>query len=184
MEIKGAILESRLQFVKDRFGERAVNDVLAALPAADQATLRKPLNPAGWYHFQTGQHLDDAIVKVIGKGDAHLFEEMGAASAQLNLTGIQKFYLDPGNPQGFMLRAPLIYHVYYDKGWRDYKPVSQTSGVMTTFQAETYSAEDCLTVIGWYKQALQMCGAKDVEIIEDTCRAKGGEFCRYLLRWN
>lgn len=84
MEIKGAILESRLQFVKDRFGERAVNDVLAALPAADQATLRKPLNPAGWYHFQTGQHLDDAIVKVIGKGDAHLFEEM--APLRLNST--------------------------------------------------------------------------------------------------
>ena len=54
---------------------------------------------------------------------------------------------------------------------------------MTTFQAETYSAEDCLTVIGWYKQALKMCGANDVEIIEDTCRARGGEFCRYLLRW-
>src|SRR5262249_26432103 len=105
MEIKGAILESRLQFVKDRFGENAVQDVLKALPAHDQFILRKPLNSSGWYNFETGQHLDDAIVQVIGKGDAQMFEEMGAASAQQNLTGIQKFYLDPGNPQGFMLRA-------------------------------------------------------------------------------
>ena len=127
MEIKGAILESRLQFVNDRFGTKAVEDVLSALPASDQAILRKPLNSAGWYHFQTGQRLDDAIVEVIGRGDARLFEEMGAASAQQNLSGIQKFYLDPGNPQGFMLRAPLIYHVYYDKGWRDYKPTGLTS---------------------------------------------------------
>jgi len=183
MEIKGQIIESRLQFVKDHFGEKAVEDVLSALPSADQSILRKPLNSAGWYHFQTGQRLDEAIVKVIGKGDARLFEEMGAASAQQNLSGIQKFYLDPGNPQGFMLRAPLIYHVYYDKGWRDYKPTSPTSGVMTTYEAETYSTADCMTVMGWYKQALKMCGAKDVQIVEETCRARGGECCRYLVNW-
>ena len=183
MEIKGSILESRLQFVKDRFGEQAVEDVISALPPSDQATLRKPLNGAGWYHFQTGQKLDDAIVQVIGKGDASLFEEIGAASAQLSLSGTQKFYLDLGNPQGFMLRAPLIYHVYYDKGWRDYKPTGPTTGMMTTYDADTYSAADCMTVMGWYKQALRMCGAKDVDIVEETCRARGGDYCRYLVRW-
>ena len=184
MEIKGSILESRLQFVAERFGPKAVDDVLSALPSSDQSILRRPLNGAGWYHFQTGQHLDDAIVKVIGKGDARLFEEMGAASAKQNLSGIQKFYLDPGNPQGFMLRAPLIYHVYYDKGWRDYKPTGPTSGVMTTYEAETYSAADCMTVMGWYKQALKMCGARKVDMVEDTCRARGDDFCRYLVNWS
>jgi hypothetical protein len=183
MEIKGAIIESRLQFVKDNFGPKAVEDVLSVLPSADQALLRKPLNPSGWYHFQTGQRLDEAIVQKIGKGDARFFEQMGAASAQQNLSGFQKFYLDPGNPQGFMLRAPLIYHVYYDKGWRDYKPTGPTSGVMTTYEAETYSAADCKTVIGWYKQALKMCGAKEVEMVEETCRSNGGEFCRYRVSW-
>ena len=183
MEIKGSILESRLQFVKERFGEQAVERVISALSDSDQATLRKPLNSAGWYHFQTCQNLDDAIVRVIGKGDARLFEAMGAASAQLNLSGTQKFYLDLGNPQGFMLRAPLIYHVYYDKGWRDYRATGPNAGVMSTYEAETYSTTDCMTVMGWYKQALRMCGATDVEIIEETCRARGGDYCRYLLSW-
>jgi uncharacterized protein (TIGR02265 family) len=183
MEIKGSILESRLQFVKERFGEQAVERVISSLPATDQAPLRNPINKDGWYHFQIAQKLDDAIVQVIGKGDARLFEEMGAASAQQNLSGTQKFYLDLGNPQGFMLRAPLIYHVYYDKGWRDYKPTGPTTGVMTTYEAETYSAADCMTVMGWYKQALRMCGANDAVIVEETCRARGGDYCRYLVSW-
>ena len=183
MEIKGSILESRLQFVKERFGEQAVERVISSLPATDQSTLRNPINKDGWYHFQLAQNLDDAIVQVIGKGDARLFEEMGAASAQQNLSGTQKFYLDLGNPQGFMLRAPLIYHVYYDKGWRDYKPTGPTTGVMTTYEAETYSAADCMTVMGWYKQALKMCGANDAVIVEETCRARGGDCCRYLVSW-
>lgn len=183
MEIKGSVLESRLQFVKDRFGAKAVDKVLSSLPASDKATLEKPLNSAGWYSFRTGQHLDDAIVRVVGRGDTRVFEQLGAASAQQSLTGIQKFYLDPGNPQGFMLRAPLIYSVYYDKGWRDYKPTGPSSGVMTTYEAETYSATDCLTVIGWYKEALKMCGARDIEMVEEVCRAKGGDCCRYLVSW-
>ena len=89
-----------------------------------------------------------------------------------------------GNPQGFMLRAPLIYHVYYDKGWRDYKPTGPTSGVMTTYEAETYSAADCMTVMGWYKQALKMCGARSVDMVEDACRARGGDCCRYVVNWS
>jgi hypothetical protein len=184
MEIKGAILESRLQFVRERFGAEAVEQVLTALPNPVQSVLRKPLNSSGWYNFQICLHLDDAIVRVIGKGDPRLFEEMGAASARQNLGGTQKFYLDPGNPQGFMLRAPLIYNVYYDKGWRDYKPTSPTSGVMTTYEADTYSEADCMTVMGWYKQALKMCGARNVDIVEETCRSRGGDCCKYVVSWS
>ncbi|MEE8277108.1 MAG: hypothetical protein V3R89_00080 [Thermoanaerobaculia bacterium] len=46
------------------------------------------------------------------------------------------------------------------------------------------SAEaDCLTVIGWYEEALRMCGAKRVTMTEETCRAKGGPYCRYRVSW-
>jgi hypothetical protein len=42
---------------------------------------------------------------------------------------------------------------------------------------------DCLTVVGWYRHALEMCGAKGVTIVEEECRAKGGGVCRYAVSW-
>ena len=36
-------------------------------------------------------------------------------------------------------------------------------GVLTTYDADTFSAPDCLTVVGWYKKALEMCGVKGVK---------------------
>jgi hypothetical protein len=42
---------------------------------------------------------------------------------------------------------------------------------------------DCLTFIGWYKEALKMCGAASVEVREEECRARGGALCRYRIRW-
>jgi hypothetical protein len=38
-------------------------------------------------------------------------------------------------------------------------------------------------VIGWYRRALEMCGAEGVSIVEDECRARGGEVCRYRVEW-
>ena len=53
----------------------------------------------------------------------------------------------------------------------------------TTYEAETFSKADCLTVIGWYKRALELCGANNPRVIEDKCRARGDEVCRYRVSW-
>jgi hypothetical protein len=184
MKVRGNVLKSRLAFVRQRFGPEGVEAVLQRLPREDRTVLEGTIDVGEWYPFKTGERLDDAIAEVLGKNNSRIFEDMGATSAVQSLSGIQRFYLDPGNPQGFMLRAPLIYQVYYDKGWREYRPTGPNSGVMTTYEAETFSAADCQTVIGWHKKALEMCGAKNVQMVEEVCRARGGEFCRYLVSWD
>ena len=77
----------------------------------------------------------------------------------------------------------IIYKFYYNTGYREYKETGPQSGIMTTFDSETYSAPDCLTVIGWHKEALKLCGAIKVSVIEAECPAKGGKCCRYRLQW-
>jgi predicted hydrocarbon binding protein len=56
--------------------------------------------------------------------------------------------------------------------------------VLTTRDAETFSVPDCLTVVGWHRRALEMCGAKQVRIVEEECRARGGTACRYRISWS
>ena len=88
-----------------------------------------------------------------------------------------------GDPQAFLAKAPQIYRLYYDTGRREYAKTGERSAVLTTFEAETFSGPDCPTVIGWHKRALELCGAKGIEIIEDECRARGGTACRYRISW-
>jgi uncharacterized protein (TIGR02265 family) len=142
-----------------------------------------PISNVGWYPFALGQKVDAAIVKVLGKGDQNFFKKVGAASAQSNLTTVHKHFLAPGNPAAFLAHAPLIYRFYYDTGRREYQATGPTSGVLTTYDAETFSHVDCLTVIGWYEEALRMCGAKDVVMVEEECRANGKPHCRYRVHW-
>jgi hypothetical protein len=183
VKVKGNIVKARESFVKDNFGHEAWTKVVDALPDEDAQVLRGIVTNAAWFDFEMAKRLDDTIVATLGHGRREVFEDIGRASAIANLTTVHKRLLEPGDPQAFMEKADLIYGFYYDKGYRDYEATGANSGVLTTHEAQTYSQMDCLTVIGWYRQALEMCGASSVEIVEESCRALGGEVCRYVVSW-
>jgi hypothetical protein len=182
LKIKGGALAARASFVNEHFGSGAWESVVQALPAEMRSGLGMIL-PSSWFPFEVGKAVDAAIVDVLGKGDRQVFERIGAASADKNLGGSHRHFLAPGDPQGFLAKAPTVYGFYYDTGRREYQPTGPTSGVLTTYDAEAFSAADCLTVIGWHKRALEMCGARGVSMTEETCRASQGPYCRYVVRW-
>jgi uncharacterized protein (TIGR02265 family) len=121
---------------------------------------------------------------VLAEGRSDFFERLGAASAEKNLASLHAGYLTPGDPQAFLAKAPQIYSLYYETGRREYTQTGPTSGVLTTHDAETFSGPDCMTVVGWYRKALEMCGAQNVSVTEEECRARGGSVCRYRVHWH
>jgi uncharacterized protein (TIGR02265 family) len=181
-QIKGAVLKSRIAFIEQHSGKEAVQRVLDTLPLADQRTLRMPFT-SNWYPFALGKMLDEAIVQVLGGGKNEFFERLGEASAENNLAGIHSGYLTKGDAHAFLAKAPSIYSLYYESGRREYQPAGPTEAILTTYNAETFSAPDCLTVIGWHRKALEMCGVTGAEVVEEECRARGGGVCRYRIRW-
>jgi hypothetical protein len=182
-QVKGAVLKSRLAFVERQSGKPGVERVLATLPPDIQRTLRM-LFTSNWYPFGIGKALDEAIVQVLGGGRPEFFERLGEASAEINLTTVHSSYLTKGDAHGFLAKSPSIYSLYYETGRREYQPTGPKEGVLTTHDAETFSAPDCLTVVGWYRKALEMCGVRGVRVVEEECRAKGGAVCRYRVNWD
>lgn len=182
-KIKGSILKSRLEFVSQEFGEAGLTRIMDSLSEDDQAMLGG-LVAVAWVDFDVGKRLDEAIVKELGGGGARFFERLGEASAEVNLGTLHSVFIAPGDPAAFLAKAPQIYRLYYDVGWREYESTGEREGVLTTHDAETFSKSDCLTVVGWYRKALEMCGAKNVRIIEEECRATGGDVCRYRVTWS
>lgn len=182
-QIKGSVLKSRLAFVEQHSGRDGVQKVLDTLSADDRRTLGITLAVA-WYPFELGKRLDDAIVRVLGRGRTDFFEKLGEASAEQNLATFHKGFVTRGDAHAFLSKAPAIYKLYYETGRRVYERVGEREGVLTTHDAETFSAPDCLTVVGWYRKALDMCGVGGVSIVEESCRAKGGDVCRYRFRWS
>ena len=180
-KVKGSIVRSRLDLLR---AKGAFDAVMALLPEADRAVFCGLVLPTSWYSFEMSQRLDVATAKVLGRGDARrAYLEMGRASADANLTGVHKAYVRKGDPHHLLSCAPQIYKQYYDKGYRTYERLSATSGVLKTFDAENVTANDCLTVVGWYERAIELCGGSDVRVKESMCRARGDKHCEYHCSW-
>ncbi|HVS31365.1 MAG TPA: TIGR02265 family protein, partial [Thermoanaerobaculia bacterium] len=65
-----------------------------------------------------------------------------------------------------------------------YERVSDTKGVIRTFEANIVSRNDCLTVAGWHRKAIEICGGKNARVTETQCRARGAEICEYVCEWS
>jgi uncharacterized protein (TIGR02265 family) len=182
-QVKGSVLRSRMAFVEEVAGKPGVDRVLGLLGEQDRKDLGMILT-VKWYPFELGKRLDDAIFQALGNGDAAFFLKLGEASAVKNLSTVHKSFLTTGDAHSFLGKAPLIYSMYYETGRREYERTGDRSGVLTTRDAQTFSAPDCLTVVGWHRKALEMCGVTAVQVIEEECRAKGGTVCRYRVSWS
>ncbi len=182
-QVKGTVLRSRMAFLDENFGAGSAAKVVASLSVEDQAALRVIL-PITWYPFDLGERLDAAIVAVLARGNTQFFEKLGAASAERNLMTVHKGFLRYGDPHAFLRNAPAIYRIYYETGRREYESTGARSAVLTTYDAQAYSRPDCLTIVGWHRRALEMCGATGVKMAETECRARGGAVCRYEVSWD
>ena len=183
--IRGTVLRARLQYVRDHGGEERLREVLGRLSEADRAELAGMILPVAWYSLALNLRLDAAIAAVLSPGDPkRVFLEMGRASADANLTGNQRPYVREGDPHFLLSAAPRIYATYYAVGRRTYEKVGEKSVILRTFDAETVSANDCLTVVGWHVRAIELCGGRDVKVVETQCRAQGAPHCEYHCDWS
>jgi hypothetical protein len=182
VKVKGGVLKARLAFVEEKGGADALARVLERL-SPEHRTILSSLLPSGWYPFDLGQKLDEAVVQVLGGGDEGYFVRLGMDSAARNLTGVHRAFVQPGDPHRFLTQSPDIHAFYYDRGRRTYERTGEKEGVFTTYDAETFSTADCLTIVGWHTKALEMCGARGVKVVEEECRARGGRVCRFRCRW-
>jgi len=183
--VRGKVLLARLEYVTRRGGPEKVKEVLARLPASDRSVLEGLVLSVLWYPMPLALRLDDAVAEVLSPGDRdRVFVEMGRTSADVNLAGADRVMLRQGDPHHLLRMAPQIYAMYYLAGRRTYERVSDSEAILRTYDAESVTRTDCLTVIGWHQRALELAGAVGVEVEERRCRSQGAPYCEYHLSWH
>jgi uncharacterized protein (TIGR02265 family) len=182
--IKGGVLISRLNMLRQHGGQVRVDEVLRRLPPEDQAVLRKMILPIAWYPMELNLRLDSAIAEVLSPEDKRrAFIDMGRASAEESLHGAQHVFVRPGDPQFLLSQAPQIYRFYYAVGSRTYEKTGPKGAVLRTFGAENVTEADCLTIIGWHERAIELSGGRSVSVAHPLCRARGAPHCEYHCTW-
>lgn len=184
-QVRGSVFVSRLNYLRSRGGEALVNAVLSRLPPADRTLLGGMLLPIAWFPMELEERLDQAIaLELTPHAPGQALVDVGRASADSALNGgAQAVFVRRDDPHYLLSHTPQIYRMYYAAGRRTYEKTGPTSAVLRTFDAESVTPGDCLTIIGWHMRAIELSGGKQVLVEETQCRARGAPCCEYRCTW-
>lgn len=176
--VRKAIADAHLQWVRDYHGDDAVQSLLRRLPASICEDLWFGCN--GWLPFASLIELDRAIQERFGRGRRSFLRELGRYSAHLNLSA-HGFRGEAVHD--FFHRLARLHGQFRDAGYLTYEEQSVTSGRIVLRDAVCYSSIWCASAAGYYEQALTMLYAIPLRVEETRCRADAAEICTFELEW-
>ena len=182
-KVKGGTIKSRINFIKETYGQKGLDLLLNSLPVEDQGILSGILLYSSWYPFELYERLDNAIKEKLAPVDKHIYEKMGAFSARTHLSTIYKSYLKENNPMAFCKIFHNIFKSYYDSGRVEMEELSPHAVIFRIYDFASPSRQDCESNIGYIREGLTICGAKNPKVLESKCRVKGADYCEISIHW-
>lgn len=182
-EIKGTTFQLRLRFVRERWGEEAVERVLAAMAPDDAAVVRGAL-PIGWYPLALNARLDEAISRTMTDGGETVYRELGSHAAVELAREIYSAYVADATPREFLEASTKMYRLHYRNAGskRDEFPGPGVAEVTFEGGAETYRS-NCVSKGGFLTKGVEVSGGREVSCEEVGCALRGDPACVFRLRW-
>jgi len=180
--VKGAMVRAHLQFLRDRFGDPAVEKTLATLPPAACAEMHHMLSST-WCAFETLVLLDRAIARVAGQDERKLMRELGRYSAEINLKTVYRAFRRD-EIHDFFRRSATLHKQFQDFGDCDYEQLGPTRARIRILNAQCFSPTYCASEIGYLEQVIAIHGGTDPRISESTCQSLHDPLCTFELHWN
>jgi hypothetical protein len=182
-EIRGIMLSAWVSFLKERYGNEAVNGGIAKLGPQDKLQMEKPILDSSWYPIETTRLLSKLQTVLDSKADVSL--ESGRYMAEYVFTGVYRMFLahDPLTQGKKIVQASNYFYRGVHKLEVDATgPASCT--VRYRLAQGKPSTATCNTRKGWWARALELAGATSVTISHPQCRARGDEVCQFLMEWS
>ncbi|MDP3937015.1 MAG: 4-vinyl reductase, partial [Deltaproteobacteria bacterium] len=182
--IKGLVLKSRLDYVKQFYGEKGLQLLIESLPPEGQDTIRDGVLVSTWYPLDKAIEILVAIDEIFGKGDFELMRKIGGFTARVALAGgVQQSFVRQNDP-GFVLKmAPIIFQQYYDSGRIEIESKGEESAVARVFDFALPHRVICSGLLGWIEEAIEIWGGTQVKVSETKCCCKGDPHCEFVVCW-
>ena len=182
--IKGITLKSRAAFIEANYGPDGMQTILSTLSgeAKDLFTDPMRIKATGWYAFELQVEVDEAICKVLAKGDPNVYRLMGGFSAEYHDKQLaMKQFTEPWK---FLTLQTMIWSRFFKPGQAEVIKVSDREAKIHVYGFRSVH-ENCETNMGFFHRSLELCGAEDVSVVETQCTKDAGvEYCEYRLRWH
>jgi hypothetical protein len=184
MEIKGSAVKTIVDYVKKNHSEN-FQAWVDSLPESSKAIISQPILPSNWYP------VDEAAIIPTEKIGELFFDNdaiksawhSGRFSAECALTGIYKFFVQAASPHFIIGKASRILSTYYVPS--EISVVDKGDKYVTLHFTKMGRPSSIIEarISGWIEKAMEISGAKNVNVRIQKSLAIGDAYTEITVTW-
>jgi hypothetical protein len=181
-EIKGTVLLDTLAAIKVRAGEKELAKIVERLSGEARAVFEGPLYSSTWYSLDAFAEFLEADIQETANGDREVLSKRSEKVVEGQLSGIYRIFVKVGTP-GFVITRISAIHATYFKGVQIIPEIEEHQATIkyVGFQKQHEIMQP--VIIGFFRKALELCGAKEVGLDFTVPIAQGREYSELTISW-
>src|SRR5882724_13402402 len=168
VQIKGSAIQETINQVKRRSGDDSLKKILNLLDDEARKVFEGDIFASTWYSLDLFTRFLEIEIKVLANGNEEMVTKGSEAVIERQLKGIYKAFVKLGSPEFVIKRIAAVHATYFQGVPIEVQMQEKNRAVVKYTGFEKQHRIMGFAIVGFFKKALEISGAKDVAIYFST----------------
>ena len=183
VQIKGSAIKETIDQIKSRAGEAAFQKILGLLDEETRKLCQGEVFSSTWYPLDLFTRFLEIEVRVLANGKEEMVTRGSEAVIERQLRGIYKAFVKLGSPEFVVKRIAAVHATYFQGVPIDVQLQGNNRALVKYTGFEKQHRIMGFAIVGFFKKALEISGAKDVVIYFSTPIEEGKGYSELSIAW-
>ena len=183
VQIKGSAIKETTDQIKSRAGEAAFQKILGLLDEETRKVCEGEVFSSTWYPLDLFTRFLEIEIRVLANGKEEMVTRGSEAVIERQLRGIYKAFVKLGSPEFVVKRIAAVHATYFQGVPIDVQLQGNNRALVKYTGFEKQHRIMGFAIVGFFKKALEISGAKDVVIFFSTPIEEGKGYSELSIAW-
>jgi hypothetical protein len=183
-QIKGSAIQETINQIKRRSGEEAFRKILGLLDEKTRKCFEGEIFASSWYSLDLFARFLEIEIRVLADGNEEMITRGSEAVIERQLRGIYKAFVKLGSPEFVIKRIAAVHATYFQGVPIDVQMEGRGKAVVRYTGFEKKHRIMGFAIIGFFKKALEISGASDVDLHFSTPIEEDKGYSELSISWS
>jgi hypothetical protein len=184
VQIKGSAVKETIDQIKTRVSKGDFQTILGFLDAGARKLIEGEIFSSSWYSLDLFTRFLEIQNRVLAGGNEEMITRGAEAVNERQLRGIYKAFVKVGSPEFVIERIAAVHATYFQGVSIEVHSLEPGKAIIRYLGFEKQHRIMGFAIIGFFKKALELSGAKDVVIYFATPIDEGKPYSELSLTWS
>jgi hypothetical protein len=183
VQIKGSAIKETIDQIKSRAGEEAFQKILGLVDEETRKVCAGEVFSSTWYPLDLFTRFLEIEIKVLADGKEEMVTRGSEAVIERQLRGIYKAFVKLGSPEFVIKRIAAVHATYFQGVPIEVQLQGNNKALVKYTGFEKQHRIMGFAIVGFFKKALEISGAKDVVIYFSIPIEEGKAYSELSIAW-